>query len=39
MFTQTFLAILIQVALLWTGLGAVTLIVMLIRDWRNGQLW
>ena len=39
MFPQTFLHLLINLALFWTWLGAVALIVLLIRDWKNGKLW
>lgn len=39
MFPQSFLHILITLALAWTGAGAVTLVVLLIRDLRRGRLW
>ncbi len=39
MFSQTFLHGLIALALLWTAAGAVTLVVLLIRDFKNGKLW
>ncbi len=39
MFTQSFLHGLILLALFWTGLGALALIGLLIRDWIKGTLW
>lgn len=39
MFPQSFLQALILVALVWTALGALVLIVLLIRDWLRGTLW
>ena len=39
MFSAAFLQTLVFLALAWTGLGALTLIVLLIRDWKRGQLW
>ncbi|MDF1849216.1 MAG: hypothetical protein P1U85_00165 [Verrucomicrobiales bacterium] len=38
-FSEAFLEILITAALLWTGGGAVALIVLLLIDWRRGNLW
>ena len=39
MFSQPFLHFLILLALGWTGAGALTLILLLIRDYRQGKLW
>jgi len=39
MFTQSFLQFLIVAALSWTALGALTLIALVLRDWKNGNLW
>lgn len=39
MFSQTFLHFLILLALSWTAAGAVALIALLIRDYRQGKLW
>ncbi len=39
MFTESLLHSLIVLALAWTALGALALIVLLIKDWKNGTLW
>ena len=39
MFSETFLHIFIYAALVWTALGALALIVLLIVDWVKGTLW
>lgn len=39
MFSETFLHVLIVMTLIWTALGAMTLLVLLFRDWKNGTLW
>ncbi|MEM0968323.1 MAG: hypothetical protein AAGJ31_03145 [Verrucomicrobiota bacterium] len=39
MFSLAFVQILIVLALIWTGLGAVTLVTLLVIDWRKGNLW
>ena len=39
MFSQEFLLILAVVGLVWTGLGALVLISLLIKDWKNNNLW
>ncbi len=39
MFSQAFLHGLVLLALLWTGLGAVALVALLLRDHKNGKLW
>lgn len=39
MFSSAFLQILVYVGLAWTGLGALALILLLIRDWKRGELW
>ncbi len=39
MFSESFLQILILLALAWTALGAVTLVVLLLRDLKKRKLW
>lgn len=39
MFSESFLQFLIVAALIWTGLGALALIALLIIDWIKGTLW
>lgn len=39
MFPPSFLHALIVAALAWTGLGTITLLALLIRDWLKGHLW
>lgn len=39
MFSAEFFRFLVTIALIWTGLGAFALVVLLIRDWLNKQLW
>lgn len=39
MFTTGFFQILILLGLVWTALGALALIVLLIKDWKRGELW
>lgn len=39
MFSATFLQLLVTAGLAWTTLGALTLVVLLLRDWKRGQLW
>tara|TARA_R110002096_G_scaffold4501_29_gene21251 strand:+ start:3687 stop:3806 length:120 start_codon:yes stop_codon:yes gene_type:complete len=39
MFSASFLQFLIVMALLWTTTGALALILLLIRDWKNKTLW
>lgn len=39
MFPQPVLQWLILIALIWTAGGAVALILLLVRDWKNGKLW
>lgn len=39
MFSSTALLLLIVIALAWTALGALALIVLLCRDWKSKQLW
>ncbi|MBB5353178.1 hypothetical protein HNR46_003432 [Haloferula luteola] len=39
MFSASFLQILVLLGLIWTALGAVTLVGLLIRDWIKGELW
>ena len=39
MFSPTFLHFLIVIALGWTALGALALILLFVRDWVKGTLW
>lgn len=39
MFSAAFLHFMIATALIWTGLGALALVVLLIRDWIKDALW
>lgn len=39
MFSLSFVTILIWTALVWTGLGAVVLITLIIRDHLKGEVW
>ena len=39
MFSDSFLHILVVVAIAWTALGVVILLGLLIRDWLKGNLW
>jgi len=39
MFSPSFLQGLIVLALVWTGLGALALVVLIVRDWIKGTLW
>jgi len=39
MFSESFLKVLIVLALVWTALGAITLLTLLFRDFRNRNLW
>ena len=39
MFSSTFFQVFIAGALVWTALGALVLIVLLIIDWIKGTLW
>lgn len=39
MFSETFLHFLIIASLVWTGLGAVVLLVLLIRDAMGKSIW
>lgn len=39
LFPQPVMAALIIGALLLTVIGVITLILLLIRDWRNGKVW
>ncbi|BDS06902.1 hypothetical protein NT6N_19420 [Oceaniferula spumae] len=39
MFTQSFIHILVVVALAWTAIGGLVLVALLIRDWIKGTLW
>jgi hypothetical protein len=38
-FPLLFIQILIWGALIWTLAGAVTLIILLIKDWKNKSIW
>lgn len=39
MFSEGFLQNLILIAIVWTGLGVLTLIVLFFVDWWKGTLW
>lgn len=39
MFSEAFFYGLVILGLIWTALGVVTLVVMLVRDWKKGELW
>lgn len=39
MFSETFLSLLIIVSLVWTGLGAVVLLALLLRDAKEKSIW
>ena len=39
MFSSDFFQFLIVLGLVWTGAGAVALVVLLARDWKNKNLW
>lgn len=39
MFPEAFVHTLIWIGLIWTAAGAISLIVLLIRDFRQGNLW
>ena len=39
MFSQTFFSVLITLALVLTGAGALTLLILWIRDMKNGKVW
>ena len=39
MFSTTFLQILVIASLAWTGLGAITLLVLLLKDKINRAIW
>lgn len=37
--SSTFFAVLVIASFVGTGLGALVLAFLLVRDWRNGKLW
>jgi len=39
MFSSGFLTFLVFLGLIWTALGALTLIALLLLDWKRGDLW
>lgn len=39
MFSSGFLHLLVLGGLVWTGLGVIVLLLLLIRDWMKKQLW
>ena len=39
MFSPSFLTLLVHLGLAWTALGALTLVALLLRDWKRGELW
>lgn len=38
-FSESFITWLIRIALVWTALGAVVLVALLIHDFRKGRIW
>lgn len=39
MFSSTFFYALVIMGLVWTALGALTLVILLVRDYKSGNLW
>jgi hypothetical protein len=39
MFSLTFFQVLVLTGLVWTLLAALTLVVLLVSDWKRGNLW
>ena len=39
MFSSTFLLCLIIASLVWTAIGVITLVTLLVRDWKKHELW
>lgn len=39
MFSASFLQLIVFLAIVWTALGALLLLVLLYRDWKSGNLW
>jgi len=39
MFSQAFFHGLVITGLVWTALGAIVLVALLVRDWITGRLW
>lgn len=39
MFSEAFVSFLVHLGLIWTAAGALVLIILLIRDFKNGKLW
>ena len=39
MFSSEILQTMVIGGLIWTALGVVTLIALLIKDWKNNELW
>lgn len=39
MFSSGFLHFLVMLGLAWTALGALALVLLLIKDWKRGELW
>lgn len=39
MFSSGFLGFLVILGLIWTALGAVALVLLLIKDWQKNELW
>lgn len=39
MFSSGFLQFIVLGGLVWTGAGVVALILLLVKDWKNKELW
>jgi hypothetical protein len=39
LFSSTFFALLVHLAIVMTAAGGATLLILLWRDWRRGSLW
>lgn len=39
MFSSAFLLFIVVASLVWTAFGALALILLLVRDWKNEELW
>jgi hypothetical protein len=39
LFPESFFHILVYGSLIWTGLGAVVLIILLLKDYKNKKIW
>lgn len=39
MFSEPFVHFLVNLGLIWTGAGAILLLVLLVIDFKNGRIW